>query len=166
LLTAAVKHQTTEAKNNVFSNHFDSVGTPEALFSGNGTEVNSKHFPEFLTQKGTKQLLRPPDQENACEKTKEDIPARLLARKGKPKVQWPSLLRQVVNSVNDNPHKIRGFSSQFLQFGLSTGDPKIPIENARRFGTLADTSPFRRHLLPPKINPGGVRHVMPPHLNP
>jgi hypothetical protein len=158
----AVKRQTTDTTINFLSNLFDAIGTPEALISKNITDFTSKHFQKFLTQREVKHLRQTHQSERikVCEKTNEHILECLrLARTDNPKLRWPSLLRQVLESLNDRLNEITGCAPRFLHFGLSTGDSKIKIEEARRLATERFRAQAPRVVS--KINPGGVRPLMP-----
>jgi hypothetical protein len=135
----AVKRQTTEATISCLSNLFNSVATPEALLTDNGTNFTSRQFEKFLTDRGVKHLLTPPHRSQGngvCERANGNILVGLrLAMADNPKLKWTSLLRKVVLELNERPHDVTKFPPLFLQFGLSSRTQEVSVEKAREMAT-------------------------------
>ena len=113
---------------------FESVGAPKSLLSDNGTNLTSRAFEKFLDKWKVKDLFTPPfrSQANPTERVNGNINVALRAALlDHPSQKWSSLLKPIINSINDLPHNSTGFTPRFLHFGTTEDGPGIPIEGAR-----------------------------------
>ena len=139
VLAKAVKRITKEATVSFLTELFDSLAPPKALLSDNGLNFTSKAFNSLLDKRGVRHLLTHPFRSQAngvCERAQGSIVSGLrTALIDKPNARWSSLLREVVQNLNDVPHSSTGFAPRFLHFGMSNDSPGVSIEEARTQAT-------------------------------
>ena len=133
----AVKRLTKEATVDFFAQLFDDVSPPKALLSDNGTNFVSNAVKNLLQKHGVRHMLIPPHRSQAngvVERAQGTIVTALrCALVDNPKLKWSSLLRDVVNNLNDSIHKSTGFAPRFLHFGQTKGPvPSVSVEEARK----------------------------------
>ena len=134
----AIKAQTKEALISFMSQLFEAVGAPKCLLSDNGTNLTSRAFEKFFDKWNVKHLFTPPfrSQANPTERVNGNINVALRATLlDHPTQKWSSLLKPVIDAINDVPHDSTGFTPRFLHFGQSDDGPDISIEQARQQAT-------------------------------
>ena len=118
---------------------FESIGAPNKLLSDNGTNLTSKAFEKFLDKWKVRHLFTPPFRSQAngvVERVNRKINSALrTALLDNPTTKWSTLLKPVIEAMNEIPHKSTGFSPKFLHFGQSHDSHGIPVEEARALAT-------------------------------
>ena len=125
----AVKRLTKEATVSFLSELFDAIAPPEALLSDNGLNFPSNAVTSLLNKRGVKHLLTPPFRSQANGVVERVLRTALVDQ---PQLRWSTLLRDVVQNINNLPHSSTGFSPRLLQFGLSKEPVNISVDDARR----------------------------------
>ena len=133
----AVRNITKEATVSFLFELFDAVAPPSALLSDNGTNFVSKAVNSLLEKRSVRHLLTPPFRSQAngvCERVQGTIVSALRTTLvERPKTRWSSLLREIVQKMNDTPHSSTGFKPRFLHFGAPPSD--LTVEEARKIAT-------------------------------
>ena len=133
----AVKRITKEATVSFLVELFDAIAPPSSLLSDNGLNFVSKAVDSLLEKRGVRHLLTPPFRSQAngvCERAQGTIVSKLrTASIENPKTRWSTLLRGVVQVMNDTSHSSTGFAPRFLHFGTPPSD--VPVEEASRIAT-------------------------------
>ena len=115
---------------------FDAIAPPEAILSDNGLNFTSNAVTSLLDKRGVKHLMTPPFRSQAngvVERVQGSIVTGLrTALVDHPQLRWSSLLRDVIQNINNLPHSSTGFTPRFLQFGLSKEPVNISVDDARR----------------------------------
>ena len=130
---------TTQTIVNILTNIRNSGHNFRSLLSDNFKSFTNKTFRDYLSQNKIKQILGTPyhpQTQGSVERVNGTLIMKLrTALLDLPKRKWSTLLKDVVSHYNQTPHRITGFSPEYLLFGINKtptfGSPPIPLEEAR-----------------------------------